>query len=163
MAKGLGLQEKLTSLLAGICQERSSAKVYRCLHQAASYGCRTYLPLASTIWKHQRKGRGSQLLGPLFCQDIMTDLPQHLLQYHGKGEEICGGNELSALQHRMPHFPTFPRTNWLTEELLHLSVSCFFSPRAAPTTSSALPGPTQLLRVLFPQPPPNPQNNWLLK
>lgn len=62
----------------------------------------------------------------------------------------------------MPQFCTFPRANRLTDELLHPSVSCFFSPRAAPT-SSALPGPTQLQHLLFPQPPPNPQDKWFLK
>lgn len=107
------------------------------------------------------KGRGEapKFQAPSF---VRTSLPTPLLQGHGKDQRHRRGRKVSALQRWMPQFCTFPRANSLPEELLHPSVSCFFSPRAAPT-SSALPGPTQLSQALFPQPPPNPQHKWFLK
>lgn len=67
---------------------------------------------------------------------------------------------LSSTESTFSHFPQYKPAH---RGVVSRQMSCFFSPRAAPTTSSVLPGHTQTPQVLFPQPPPNPQHSWLLE
>ena len=150
------LEEKPTSLPAGARPGKSSAKVSRCLKSGSKLRVRDISPTHMHNLETSKEGerfptsRSSLFLG----HQHFSTVPKT----RSTAAATCF--PLSRTESPFSHLPQ--------SQLPHRRVASpkhelFLLPQVCTHNLLSPPSPTQLLLVLFPQPPPNPQSNRVFK